>query len=197
MPQRQSTPCRANHLLASSRSSRHPRGTLCSRRPALPSTLPDKDTGSTVITTLRVSLIITDASIASSIDQWIDYVNSTVAPLSQTLSNQIFGHDQTADMRTFSIALNQLKKTLIPVEKHLQLRNFLVGYSLTLADLSLVVTLLTPLQTILDKTFRKDTIPNLTRYCTLILQGKAFLEVFGHVHFSKKALQPAISKKEE
>lgn len=163
----------------------------------MPSTLPDKDTGSTVITTLRVSLIITDASIASSIDQWIDYVNSTVAPLSQTLSNQIFGHDQTADMRTFSIALNQLKKTLIPVEKHLQLRNFLVGYSLTLADLSLVVTLLTPLQTILDKTFRKDTIPNLTRYCTLILQGKAFLEVFGHVHFSKKALQPAISKKEE
>jgi len=53
-------------------------------------------------------------------------------------------------MRAYSIALNQFKKALMPIEKHLKLRNFLVGYSLTLADVTLVVALLTPLQTVLD-----------------------------------------------
>jgi glutathionyl-hydroquinone reductase len=48
-------------------------------------------------------------------------------------------------MRAFSIALNKFKKTLAPFEKHLKLRNFLVGYSLTLADVTLVVSLITPL----------------------------------------------------
>jgi len=45
-------------------------------------------------------------------------VNSTVAPLSTQIVNIIFGHEQ-ADMKTFSIALNQFKKTLLPLEKHL------------------------------------------------------------------------------
>lgn len=72
-------------------------------------------------------------------------------------------------MRAYSIALNQFKKALTPIEKHLKLRNFLVGYSLTLADVTLVVALLTPLQTVLDTQVRKDAIPNLSRYCHLIL----------------------------
>jgi len=53
-------------------------------------------------------------------------------------------------MRSFSIALNQFKKNLAPFEKHLKLRNFLVGHSLTLADVTLLVNLITPLQTVLD-----------------------------------------------
>ncbi len=82
--------------------------------------------------------------LASSIDQWVDYVNSSVAPLSNEIAQQVFGHEAT-DMRAFSIALNKFKKTLAPFEKHLKLRNFLVGYSLTLADVTLVVSLITPL----------------------------------------------------
>ena len=78
-------------------------------------------------------------------------------------------------MKTFSIALNQFKKSLMPFEKHLKLRNFLVGYSLTSADVTLIVNLITPLQTVLDQSFRKDTIPNLARYCQIILDGKTFV----------------------
>lgn len=86
---------------------------------------------------------------------------------------------------------------MTPFEKHLKLRNFLVGYSLTLADVTLVVALLTPLQTVLDQTFRKDSIPNVTRYVQLILEGKAFLGTFGRVHFAKKGLQVNFPKPEE
>ena len=77
------------------------------------------------------------------------------------------------------------------------MRNFLVGYSLTLADVTLVVSLLTPLQTVLDSGYRKDSIPNLTRYCQLILEGKAFLVSFGRVQFAKKMLQPHFPKSED
>lgn len=101
-------------------------------------------------------------------------MNSSVAPLTNQLSLQVFGHEAT-DMKGFSIALNSFKKAILPFEKFLKLRNFLVGYSLTLADVTLVANLITPLQTVLDPLYRKDSIPNLTRYCQLILEGKAFL----------------------
>jgi glutathione S-transferase len=91
-------------------------------------------------------------------------------------------------MKTFSIGLATFKKSLLPIEKHLKLRNFLVGYSLTLADVTLLVSLLIPLQTVLDAAFRKDSIPNITRYCSLILEGKNFVQTFGNVHFAKKVL---------
>lgn len=97
-------------------------------------------------------------------------------------------------MKSFSIALNNLKKSLLPLEKHLALRNFLVGYSLTLADVTLLVNLINPLQTVLDSSFRKDSIPNLSRYCANILEGRSFVDTFGRIHFTKKVLQPQMSK---
>jgi glutathione S-transferase len=87
--------------------------------------------------------------IAAEIDQWVDYVNSTVVPASQRLFDE-------ADQKTFSITLNNFKKTLAIFESHLKLRNFLVGYSLTLADVTLVVNLIIPLQTTLDQSVRKE-----------------------------------------
>jgi len=95
-------------------------------------------------------------------------------------------------MKSFSIALNQFKKTLLPLEKHLQFRNFLVGYSMTLADVALIVNLITPLQTVLDNQYRDGTIRNLARYCKIILEGKPFLQTFGRIHFAKKMMQPQV-----
>ena len=102
--------------------------------------------------------------VASSIDQWVDYVNSSIAPLSNAITQQVFGHEET-DQRSFGIRLTNLKKNLLPIEKHLKLRNYLVGYALTLADVTLVANLVVPFQTVLDQAYRKEAIPNLTRYC--------------------------------
>ena len=60
----------------------------------------------------RVSdLIMMMSSLASSIDQWVDYVNSSVSPLSNQLAQLVFGHEQS-DMKSYSILLNQFKKAL-------------------------------------------------------------------------------------
>ena len=68
---------------------------------------------------------------------------------------------------------------------------------MTLADVTLVVALITPLQTVLDQQFRKDTLPNLSRYCQIMLEGKAFLQTFGRIHFAKKPLQINFPKIEQ
>lgn len=61
---------------------------------------------------------------------------------------------------------------------------------MTLADVALVTHLIVPLQTVLDQSFRKESIPNLTRYCQIILEGPSFVAIFGKVHFSKKPINP-------
>ena len=61
---------------------------------------------------------------------------------------------------------------------------------MTLADVALVSSLVVPLQTVLDAGYRKDTIPNLSRYAQIILDTPTFLQVFGRIHLSKKQLNP-------
>jgi hypothetical protein len=65
---------------------------------------------------------------------------------------------------------------------------------MTLADVALIVNLITPLQTVLDNQYRDGTIRNLARYCKIILEGKPFIQTFGRIHFAKKMMQPLIQK---
>lgn len=57
---------------------------------------------------------------------------------------QVVGLDE-ADPKYFSLALNQFKASLDLFNSHLKLRNYLVGYQLTLADVYLVISLIAPL----------------------------------------------------
>ncbi len=57
-----------------------------------------------------------------------------------------------------------------------------------MADVVLVASLIVPLQTVLDEKHRKETLPNLSRYVAIILEGKAFIETYGKVHFAKRML---------
>jgi len=85
--------------------------------------------------------------------------------------------------KDFAIKVGHFEKELAPLEKHLTLRNFLVGYNLTLADVILVFALSQALQFFIDHATRHKTFPNLTRYCNLILQMPAFIKIFGRVTF--------------
>ena len=70
---------------------------------------------------------------------WIDFINSEVVPAVERLVAQCNGTAKTQmDMRAYSIATGELKVALAQMEQHLKLRNFLVGHSITLADVLLV-----------------------------------------------------------
>ena len=79
------------------------------------------------------------------------------------------------------------------VEKHLLIRNFLVGYQLTLADVYLVAVLISPYQLFIDEKTRKATFPNITRFMTLNLANCHLTETFGKVRFCKNTINPVFS----
>jgi glutathione S-transferase len=84
------------------------------------------------------------------------------------------GGEQTlSDKRSVSLAMKSLKESLECFEKHLKLRNFVQGYQMTLADIYLAMTLSEVLfmdkkNQAFDIKQRDKTIPNVTRFCTLI-----------------------------
>jgi hypothetical protein len=95
-----------------------------------------------------------------------------------------------ADQRSFSITLNEFKGSLSSLNEHLALRNFLVGYQMTLADAFLTSTLALSYELVLDKRFRDSTLQNLSRYAFLLLKMAPCSRVFGQVVFCKDVIQP-------
>lgn len=62
-------------------------------------------------------------------------INGQVIPNAKKVINQCNGLNKpTMDLRAFSMAQSDLRQALNGFENHLKLRNFLVGHSLTLAD---------------------------------------------------------------
>jgi glutathione S-transferase len=94
---------------------------------------------------------------------WVDYINSNVGPAAQRVLSQVTGKTQS-DQKSFSIAVHELRTTLNCIESHLRLRNYLVGYQLTLADALLVSVVSVCFELVFDKKTRKGSLPNLSRY---------------------------------
>jgi glutathione S-transferase len=86
---------------------------------------------------------------------WTDYINSTVVPAAQRVLTQCDGTAKVQmDVKNFSIALTELKNALTNLENHLKLRFYLVGHSLTLADVFLVSVLAQTFTLAIDKKTR-------------------------------------------
>ena len=76
-----------------------------------------------------------------------------MAPFALQLAQQVTGFAES-EIRQFSKSLSAFKQNLALFEKHLKLRNYLVGYQLTLADVYLIVNLIAPYQLFIDKKTR-------------------------------------------
>ena len=113
---------------------------------------------------------------------WVDFINSNVAPAVLRL----IACSKDKDPKIISIATGELKNALACIESHLKLRNFLVGHSLTLADAFLVNTLQVAFTNVVDKRTRDGSLPNLSRYVSLILSMPTFQTVYGPINFCVK-----------
>lgn len=117
---------------------------------------------------------------------WLDFINTHVVPATHTVFGMICS--QTAvSKETWNKALNELKGSLSSLETHLRLRNFVVGHSLTLADVLLVCTLATCFEYLFDKKTRDGQLSNLNRYASIILEMPGFASTIGHVKFCEEA----------
>ena len=130
------------------------------------------------------------------IDQWVDIISTQIHPLAKNTIDQVLGLRES-EIRSFSQQSGQLRSSLEVFDKHLKLRNFLVGYKMTLADVYLTAVLIAPFQLMLDDKMRKQQLPNLTRYMSLNLQIQHFKLAFGRITFCSKILNPNFDLKIE
>ncbi len=80
-----------------------------------------------------------DSGSKMQVSMWVDFINGSVIPAAQRVISQCNGTcKDKMGTRAFSIAEAELVKMLATIDSHVRLRNFFVGYSLTLADAMLV-----------------------------------------------------------
>ena len=89
--------------------------------------------------------------------------------------------EQESDVKAFSQQLGTFRDSLAVFEKHFLLRNFLVGHSLTLADVYLAHTLMGPFKHLFDKKTRLAKLQNLTRFMQLNVSSFHFEFGYGQV----------------
>ena len=115
-------------------------------------------------------------------------------PAATRVLDQVAGKT-VSDPRTFAVSLNELKQSLAPVNEHLALRNFLVGYQMTIADAHLVSVLSVCFSIVLDKKTRDGPLLNVARYANIILKMAPCVRVFGNVVFCKDPTNPDFNAK--
>ena len=88
------------------------------------------------------------------IDQWVNWSQTTLEPASQQVQSGIFNKDELFQA-TFNDATKDLKAYTKTLNSALSGREWLVGNSISLADVAVAVSLVVPLQIVLDGGLRK------------------------------------------
>jgi elongation factor 1-gamma len=130
------------------------------------------------------------------VDQWIDFsVNEVELPLNvwiyPVLGWMQFDHDATEK------AKQDVQKALNVLNQHLLSHTYLVGESITIADIALALTLLRGYTTLFDTKFRKP-YQNVNRWFTTCVSQPEWHAYIGTVELAKemKVAKPAEKKAE-
>lgn len=124
-----------------------------------------------------------------------------MTPCVKVLGAMIFGYI-AYDVDMWNNALKELKDALKVVNKHLQGKKFIVGESLTIADIIFCCTLTVPFQLFFEAGYRNG-VMNITGLYQKVSQMKEFLSRMGNVHLCKKPFKfpepkkDAVEKKEK
>lgn len=103
----------------------------------------------------------------SLIDQWTDYSTSLLEPSIITWCGPIFGY-YPFDAAATDLAKKTLTKNIDALNRHLLKHTYLVGESISLADIIVALTLAIPYKIVFDSKYRK-TFPNVTRWFKTVI----------------------------
>jgi len=132
---------------------------------------------------------------AGLIDQWIDFAATEVELPSLAWIFPIQGIIPNNPLATKK-AQEDIKKVLQILDSHLITRTYIVGNTVTLADIVLATSLLELYQLVLDPTFRGPFV-NVNRWFTTIVNQPEVHAVLGEVKLSEKAQVAAAPVKEK
>jgi len=104
------------------------------------------------------------------------------------LMQHISGLVQPADLEKFDKLVAQIKSNLGMVESHLKGKDYLVGKSMTVADLVLASNLLFAFQTVL----LESDFPESSRWFSKVMADKEVVKAFGHIKQCKEEIRPVV-----
>lgn len=133
------------------------------------------------------------------INQWIDYVHTTLQPHMYNIILPTYGHGNV-DAETFNHHMKEMKDIIRNINSYLQAggKTHLVGNRLTVADIVLAIPLIMLFEVSLDGGFRKA-VPNVASWLEAFIKLPEVVARIGHVKLCAKVIKPTLveKKKEE
>ncbi|XP_066470749.1 valine--tRNA ligase [Tiliqua scincoides] len=119
------------------------------------------------------------------IRQWISYAELEIAPAACAVAFSALGVCKQSKQVT-DRAVAELQKLLGVLQNHLKLRTYLVGETVTLADVTVACSLLLPYKYVLDQALRTS-YTNVTRWFETCINQPEFQAVLGPVKLCDQA----------
>uniref|UniRef100_A0A3B3T846 Valine--tRNA ligase n=1 Tax=Paramormyrops kingsleyae TaxID=1676925 RepID=A0A3B3T846_9TELE len=132
-----------------------------------------------------------DAKTVSQLWQWLSFAENELAPVSCAVVFPLLGVTGVGKQVHQSSRL-ELKRILGILDQTLQPRTFLVGETISLADVALSMAVLLPFKYALEPSDRQSLI-NLTRWFVTCINQPQFAKVLGKIRFCEKMV-PVLSK---
>jgi elongation factor 1-gamma len=129
------------------------------------------------------------------VDQWIDFCSNEVEPARGIWLYPILGY-LTYNDKANQEARKELTTSLTVLNNHLLHNTFLVGNSVTLADIVNATALVDLYRLVFTPKFVSQ-FPNVTRWFTTLINQPEFSKVIGKVEFAKEEAQPPKAAKAE
>ena len=128
------------------------------------------------------------------IDQWMNW-GLGVLPTMYPAVMAITGRSDQITQPIFNDAVKALKEAVRAIDQALK-GDWLVGNSVSLADIVLAATLSMPFQLILDQGFTKAA-PKACAWFERVAAIPEFISIFGKVKIAKKSIKPVIKTEEK
>ncbi|KAM8848870.1 elongation factor 1-gamma [Synchiropus picturatus] len=124
---------------------------------------------------------------AAQVLQWVSFADSEIIPPASAWVFPTLGIMQFNKQATEQ-AKEDIKKVLAVLNQHLNTRTFLVGERVSLADITVVCSMLWLFKQVLEPSFRQP-FPNVTRWFTTCVNQPQFKTILGEVKLCEKMAQ--------
>jgi len=131
----------------------------------------------------------------SQVDQWLAWNNTGLIPHFVPAVYSIFGWAPVTQTE-FNDAIKAIKGHVKTLNTALEGKKFLVGDSITVADLTVALVLSYLFQTTLDAGFRKA-MKNTTAWAESVYEHESFVAILGKITLCAKALKPVLKVEEK